>query len=145
MQMQPQGLSGDEARALWERYRDACFIRPGLPLVWVWTGAHEFDLKVAGMFCKAISGAGLDLGTHAVSITLPHGNELELREWHIIPLVRLDGPSLEAANELSSADLHQHHEAILAAQRETQLAVVERMVHANLWSLPFDREGQAVH
>lgn len=38
MQMQPQGLSLDEARTLWERYRDACLIRPGLALAWVWTG-----------------------------------------------------------------------------------------------------------
>lgn len=130
--------SNDESAAIaqgWETYRAACFVRPGLPLIWVWSAAHDFDLAPAGLHLEQVSGARIELGTHAMALLLPHFASPEHHEWHLVPLVRLTQASLEAIQPAAAFDLAHRVQELRAEQAAAQAALNERVKQVTLWRL----------
>lgn len=134
--------SESAARAAWEQYRAACFIRPGPFLAWLWSAADDFDFAVAGLHLAQLPGARFDLGTHAVALVIPHLADPDLHEWHLVPLTRLSRASLEAIQPAAAGDLARRVDELLIEQRAAQEQLAQRVKQANLWRLlPGSRNG----
>lgn len=125
----------DAVRTAWEEYRAECFLRPGPMLIWVWSASHEFDLAPVGLHLERTAGARLDVGTHLLSLALPHLANPELHEWHLVPLARLKAASLAAIQPAAVADLALQAQALLASQQAAQARLNQLVNLANLWRL----------
>ncbi|OWQ83592.1 hypothetical protein CDN99_26030 [Roseateles aquatilis] len=123
------------ARAAWEQYRAACFLRPGPFLIWLWSAADDFDFAVAGLHLAQLPGARFELGTHAIALVLPHLADQELHEWHLVPLTRLRRASLDAIQPAAAGDLAHRVDELMVEQRAAQEQLAQCVKHANLWRL----------
>lgn len=124
-----------EARAAWEQFRAACFIRPGPFLIWHWAALHEFDLMTAGLHLAQIPGARFDLGTHAVALVIPHVTDADLQEWHLVPLTRLTKSSIQALQPAAAGDLAGQVLELVSEQRRAQDVLDLGVKQSNLWRL----------
>jgi hypothetical protein len=116
----------DMQRSDWAKYRDACFIRSDITPVWLWSAAHDFC--TVGLYHIEIPGAVLDVGTHAIALSV-------FAEHHMVPIVRLPPESLAhlqsvAANPLSKRQTQLRAEQLAAervlreqVQRQVQIKV----------------------
>lgn len=119
----------------WEQYRSVCFFRPSPQLIWVWSAAHEFDFVAAGLHLVSLPGVRIELGTHALTLVLPHQPDPELHEWHVIPLTRMKLATLHLLQPCAAEDLQSRVEALHADQASAQSTLDQAVKTANLCRL----------
>ena len=124
-----------EVRAAWESYRTACFMRPGPLLVWTWAAAHDFDFPMVGLHLAQLPGARFDLGTHALSLAIPHEADADLQEWHLVPLTRLTKSSLDALQSAAAGDFTRRVADLAIEQRHAQDLLDQQVKQRHLWRL----------
>jgi hypothetical protein len=101
---------------IWNRFRDAHFIRPGPNMGWVWAAAADFDFVAAGLFLMKRPGFRVDVGSWAMAL-------IEGTDVLVVPLIRLTEGSVEALQPAVAFDIKARRAEILIEQNKAAEAV----------------------